>query len=111
MVQYIVGVGIVLRNNLSWVVSEQPQNNIHRGGGGLWKTMKIRANARGEKENSRADLLEKILNSVYFITILHTNSDKLSTAPSETSAPYTYDNISMKNNLCNLYLRMRGCII
>ena len=34
MVQYIVGVGIVLRNNLSWVVSEQPQNNIHRGGGG-----------------------------------------------------------------------------
>jgi hypothetical protein len=64
MVQYIVGVGIVLRNNLSWVVSEQPQNNIHRGGGGggVWKTMKIRANARENQENSRADLLEKIWN-------------------------------------------------
>jgi hypothetical protein len=38
-----------------------------------------------------ADLSEKILNSVYFITILHTNPGKLSTA---ATAPPPLENMS-----------------
>jgi hypothetical protein len=43
----------------------------------------------------RADLSENRLNSGNFITILHKNSGKLSTAPWKSSAPYTYENIHM----------------
>ena len=44
----------------------------------LWKTMEMLGNA---------DLSEKILNSVYFITILHTNPGKLSTAATAPPPP------------------------
>ena len=37
----------------------------------------------------RADLSENMLNSGYFITILHKNSVKLSTALRKASAPFT----------------------
>ena len=45
----------------------------------------------------RADLSENMLKSRYFITILHKNSGKLSTAPRKTSVPfsYVYDNFYM----------------
>jgi hypothetical protein len=44
-------------------------------------------------KNIRADLPGYMLNSVYFITILHKNQlGKFSTAPSrKESAPYAYD--------------------
>jgi hypothetical protein len=44
----------------------------------------------GKIKKIRADLSENTLKSGYFITILHKNSGKLSTAPWKASAPYAY---------------------
>jgi hypothetical protein len=54
----------------------------------VWKTIEIRANIMlGKIKKIRADLLENRLNSGNFITILHKNSGKLSTAPLESIIP------------------------
>jgi hypothetical protein len=44
----------------------------------------------GKIKNILADLSENRLNSGNFMTILHKNSGKLSTAPWKASAPYAY---------------------
>jgi hypothetical protein len=52
----------------------------------FWNTMEIRANARKNQEIS-GDKSENKLNSSNFITILHKNSGKLSTALLESISP------------------------
>jgi hypothetical protein len=44
----------------------------------------------GKIKNIRADLTENMLNSGYFITILHKNLGKLSNVPWKASALYAY---------------------
>jgi hypothetical protein len=52
----------------------------------------------GKITKIRADLSENMLKSGYFITILHKNSGKLSTAPPrKTSVPFSY--VVLENNL------------
>jgi hypothetical protein len=52
----------------------------------FWKTWKFRP-MLGKIKRIRADLSENRLNSGNFITILHKNSGKLSTAPLESISP------------------------
>ena len=53
----------------------------------FWKTMEIIGQMLGKIKKIRADISENRLNSGNFITILHKNSGKRSTAPLESIIP------------------------